>query len=144
MSARVTAAPPALLVGTAVALGGALGGLLRWSLGEAFPDGPGLPTTTLVTNVVGAALLALLPALLRRLPDARAAVAGPALGAGLLGGFTTFSAYAVQVRSLAAGGEPALAALAAVLTLVGCLAAVVLVRLAVPATRPEARPEARP
>lgn len=133
------AQPTAALTGAAVALGGAAGGLLRWAAGEAVPDGPGLPWTTLTTNVVGCALLALLPALLARVPERRAALLGPALGPGLLGGFTTFSAYAVQVRTLAADGRPALAAAAALLTVVTCLAAVLAVRLAVPATAPAGR-----
>jgi CrcB protein len=127
-------------VAVGVALGGAAGGLLRWGADQVVPDGDGVPATTLTVNVLGAALLALLPALLHRLPADRAALLGPALGTGLLGGFTTFSAYAVQVRTLAADGQAVLAAATALATLLGCLAAVVAVRWAVPAARP--RPHA--
>lgn len=35
--------------------------------------------------------------------------ARPFLGVGVLGGFTTFSAYAVEIRALAAGGHAATA-----------------------------------
>ena len=46
----------------AVALGGALGALLRWSMGELAPDEGGFPWTTFAINVSGSTLLALLPA----------------------------------------------------------------------------------
>lgn len=115
----------------AVAAGGAVGAVLRWSCGEAVPDGPGLPGTTLAVNVVGSLLLALLPALavVRRSPVLQAA-AGP----GLLGGFTTLSAASEQTRTLLADGRPALALGYLLGTLAATLAAVAL------ATRLTSRP----
>lgn len=103
-----------------VAFGAAVGALLRWLLGEAVPDGSGFPWTTLAINVGGAFALGLLPviAVVRR--DHRAAVL---LGPGLLGGFTTVSTYAEQVRSLAGAGDVLLAVLYLLGTLVGALAA---------------------
>jgi CrcB protein len=58
-------------------------------------------------------------------------LARPFLGTGVLGGFTTFSTYAVDTRGLLAGGETALA-LAYLLgsVVVGLLAVVVGIRLA--------------
>ena len=85
-----------------MALGGALGALLRWGLGEAVPDGAGFPWTTFAINVAGSFVLALLPAL-RGVRRSRAAGAG--LGPGVLGGFTTLSAYAEQTRALLADGR---------------------------------------
>ena len=46
---------PATLV--AVAAGGALGGTLRWWLGDVVPDGTGFPWTTFAINVTGALAL---------------------------------------------------------------------------------------
>lgn len=105
----------------AVALGGALGAMLRWSLGEAFPGDSGFPWTTFVINVTGACLLAALPVFgaVRRSP-----VLAAGLGPGLLGGFTTLSAYSEQTRALLASGETATALLYLLGTLLACLVAV--------------------
>jgi len=109
----------------AVALGGALGGLLRWGLGEVAPDGHGFPWTTFAINVSGSLALALLPVLpvVRRRP-----VLAAGLGPGLLGGYTTFSAYADDARSLLADDRPGLALAYVAATLVGCVLAVALAR----------------
>ena len=107
----------------AVALGGALGALLRWWLGEAVPDGAGFPWTTFAINVSGALALALLPAL-RVVRRRRALAAG--LGPGVLGGYTTLSTYAEQGRALLDDGRAVLAAAYLLGTLAACLAAVTL------------------
>lgn len=105
-----------------VALGGALGSLLRYGLTTAFPDADGgFPWTVFGINVVGCALLAALPAVAavrrhRLLP--------PLLGTGVLGGFTTLSTYGEQSRALAAGGHHVLAAAYVLGTLAACLLAV--------------------
>jgi fluoride exporter len=85
---------------TLVALGGAVGAVLRVALAEWFPTHPGgLPWTTLTENVVGAFVLGvLLGALAARralAPRARAL-----LGAGVLGSFTTYSTFAVETVAL--------------------------------------------
>lgn len=105
----------------AVAVGGALGGLLRWLLGQSAPPGDGFPWTTFGINVSGAFLLALLPAVaaVRERP-----LLAVALGPGLLGGYTTLSAYAEETRGLLAAAEPALASTYLVGTLAACLAVV--------------------
>jgi CrcB protein len=82
----VAPAPEPLLL-LVVALGGLLGSLGRYGLGVAHP---GL-ATTLAINVVGSLLLGLLVGLR---PHGR--WSRPFLGTGVLGGFTTFSAFAVQ------------------------------------------------
>ena len=106
-----------------VAAGGALGAVLRWSAGELVADGSGLAWTTFAINVSGSFLLALLPALavVRRSPAWAAA-----LGPGVLGGFTTLSAYSEQTRALLADDRVALAAAYAGGTLLACLAVVAL------------------
>ena len=108
----------------AVAVGGAVGAVLRFLLGEAAPDGAGVPWTTFAINVVGCALLAgldLLP--LARRSQTWAAGIGP----GLLGGFTTLSATSEQGRSLLAAGDTLLAGGYLLGTLAACLGAVGLV-----------------
>jgi CrcB protein len=87
---------PALL--GVVALGGALGSLARYGIAVLLPHGRGdLPVATLLVNVTGCFLLGVLVA---RRPDAP--VLRPFLGTGVLGGFTTFSAFAVESDRLLA------------------------------------------
>jgi fluoride exporter len=119
----------------AVALGGALGALARWSLGEALPDGTGFPWTTFAINVSGSAILALLPAVaaVRRRP-----VVADAMGPGVLGGFTTLSTYSEQTRALLDDGRSTTAAAYALGTLAACLVAIA---LASRLSRPEDRDE---
>ncbi|WP_051247763.1 fluoride efflux transporter FluC [Nocardioides halotolerans] len=113
----------------AVALGGALGAVLRWALGDAVPDGGGFPWTTFAVNVSGSLLLAVLPALAA---VRRRHVLAAGLGPGLLGGYTTLSAYSEQTRTLLAAGDAATALLYLVGTLGACLVAVAAVSLVVP------------
>lgn len=117
----MTSALPRLI--GAVALGGALGSVLRDAAGSWVPDGDGMPWTTLAINVSGALLLALLPALaaVRRSP-----VLAAGLGPGLLGGWTTLSATSEQGRSLVADGRAGLALTYLLLTLVTAVGAVAL------------------
>ena len=103
----------------AVAAGGAVGALLRHGVDVTFPvPAVAFPWPTLGINVSGSALLAALGAwpLLQRRPVLVAA-AGP----GLLGGWTTLSAYADQARRLLAADRPVLALGYLGATLVGCL-----------------------
>ena len=108
----------------AVAVGGALGGVLRHLLGELAPDGSGFPWTTFAINVSGAAVLALLPHLAAVRRNVLLAVG---LGPGLLGGYTTLSTASEQTRALLAD-RPGLALLYAGGTLAACLLAVDVVR----------------
>ena len=90
----------------AVATGGALGALARSAAGMAFPTPrAGFPWTTLGINVLGCLLMGVLVALVT---EVRAAppLLRPFLGTGVLGGFTTFSGYAVDGHGLLADGQP--------------------------------------
>lgn len=108
----------------AIALGSAAGGVLRHALTEAVVRvvGGGFPWGTLLVNVVGSAAMGVAAAL------AGGPVPWPpawrhAVMTGLLGGFTTFSAFSIQTVTLAEQGAwPAAAANVAVSVLT-CVAA---------------------
>lgn len=118
MSSPALGTPDLLLV----AAGGAVGAVLRWAVDTTAPDTL-FPWATLAINVVGAAALGLLPALdvVRR--SRRVALT---VGPGVLGGFTTVSAWAGQVRDLADSGEVGLAGLYLATTLAAGLGAAAL------------------
>ena len=107
-----------------VFLGGGAGALARALLQAAFPVSGTLPVTVLVVNWVGAFLLALLTgALLAAAPGgvvpARAEELRLTLGTGFLGGFTTYSTFALALAQLTLDGYWGVAAAYALLSLVG-------------------------
>lgn len=108
----------------AVAVGGVIGAEARYALALAIKHPAGAwPWSTLLINVIGCLLIGVLMAALghaRRPPQ----LLRPFVGTGILGGFTTFSTYAVDVRAMAVHGEAALALAYAGATIVACLAAV--------------------
>ena len=82
-----------------VALGGALGAGLRYTVLRGLPPGAeGFPLATLLANVVGAALLGALVTLPLRVLPARSRWR-PLVGAGFCGGLTTFSTLMVEVAA---------------------------------------------
>ena len=101
----------------AVLLGGAVGTALRLAIDAALPhDDASFPLSTLIINAVGAFVLgALVSRVWGSAPDWLKAALGP----GLLGSFTTFSAVAVSLVSLTAANEwmPALGYLGLTLVL---------------------------
>src|SRR3954471_6812642 len=85
-----------------VAAGCALGGIARWAVAEALPHDPGgFPWSPFSANVVGCFLIGVLMVLVVE-RWSRRPLARPFLGTGVLGGFTTFSTYAVDTRGLLA------------------------------------------
>lgn len=98
-----------------VALGGVLGALGRYALALALPSGD-WPWATLTVNLVGSLAIGLL---VPRLPDGSWR---PFLVTGVLGGFTTFSALAIETTSLIDGGRAPLALAYVLVTVVGGLA----------------------
>jgi CrcB protein len=108
----------------AVFLGGALGGVARYGLALLLPVQPGhLPWATLATNVIGCALIGVLMVIVLEVPGPHR-LARPFLGVGFLGGFTTFSAFAVESDRLISSGKPFTAGVYMAASLVLCLAAV--------------------
>src|SRR3990170_833310 len=108
-----------------IALGGALGAALRYTVDAWAPSAgvDGFPWTTFGINVLGAFGLSALHVYVPTHPRLPRRVRG-VLGAGLLGGFTTFSAYAEEARALLAGGHEALALTYLLGTLVATVLAV--------------------
>jgi fluoride exporter len=97
--------PGSLRVWLAVAGGGLAGTEARYFLGLAAPDSPsGVPWTTLAVNVLGSLVLGFLTTWWAVRPGTPFWLRA-ALGPGLLGSFTTFSAVALSVNMLAAGGR---------------------------------------
>jgi CrcB protein len=106
------------------ALGGALGALSRWGVVLALPrSSGGWPWATLTVNLAGCLLIGVLLAVLaaRRPDDDRLRAF---LGAGVLGGFTTFSSFAVEVADLLRAGTPLIAVAYVVVSVLGGLLAV--------------------
>ncbi len=123
-----------------VAAGGVLGALARYGIENAYPSArEGFPWATFGINVAGCLLLGALMVLVTEVYEPHPLVR-PFLGTGVLGGFTTFSTYAVEARHLFAVGAGGTASAYLAGTLVAALAAgyagVVLARLA---TRPRRR-----
>lgn len=109
-----------------VFLGGGIGSLGRWliGLGALRMLGPGFPYGTLVVNVTGGFVMGVL---------ARILVAGPLgnlhdwrifLMTGILGGFTTFSAFSLDAATLWMRGEAGMAVFYVALSVLGSLAAI--------------------
>ncbi len=82
----------------AIALGGILGALARYGLAVALPSHPGgFVRATFLINVTGCLLMGALMALLAARPTLPP-LTQPFLGVGVLGGFTTFSTYILDVH----------------------------------------------
>ena len=103
-------APSPLMASLHVALGGAIGSVLRYQLGRAMTHwlGPqavtAFPWATLAVNLIGSLAMGLLAGWL-----ARHGEGGEPLrlfiGVGVLGGFTTFSAFSLELMVLADRGQ---------------------------------------
>jgi CrcB protein len=89
------------------AAGGALGAALRHMINTAFFAwfGPAFPWATFTVNVVGALLMGLLVEALAPFSGSSAAAWRVFLATGILGGFTTFSAFSLDVWVLYERGQ---------------------------------------
>jgi CrcB protein len=86
-----------------VALGGAVGSVVRWLVGQAL-GGPAraLPWGTLTVNVAGSLALGVVLAVW---PAERTSAARLLLGVGFCGGFTTFSTFSAELVAMLERGE---------------------------------------
>ena len=106
-----------------VALGGAIGATARYATYRMLAvHGPGFPVATVVVNVVGSFVMGLLAVLMaQRIGNDYA----PLLLTGVLGGFTTFSAFSLDALTLWERGQTGGAAIYVVASVVLSLLAVV-------------------
>ena len=105
-----------------VALGGAIGASARFAvnLAAARLFGTGFPVGTLCVNVLGSFVMGVLAVVLLD----RASPLGPFLLTGVLGGFTTFSAFSLDTLMLWERGQPGLALIYVILSVTASLLAV--------------------
>ncbi|MEJ2863086.1 fluoride efflux transporter FluC [Actinomycetospora flava] len=106
-----------------VALGGVLGSLARWAVGLLAPVAPGgFPWGTVGINVLGSLLMGVLVVVVTEVRAAHPLVR-PFLGTGVLGGFTTFSTFAVDAETLLGGGHRGTSLAYVAATIVGAVGA---------------------
>jgi CrcB protein len=124
-------APSPLVASLHVALGGAIGSVLRYQAGRAMTGwlGPqtvsAFPWATLAVNVVGSLAMGLLAGWLARHSQSGEPLR-LLLGVGLLGGFTTFSAFSLELMVLVERGQGAQAFIYAAVSVMAGLTALYL------------------
>ena len=117
-----------------VALGSAIGGVLRYAVSRAMTVQSGSwPLPTLTVNLAGSLLIGALAAWFASRSASMPADVNLRLFAmtGVLGGFTTYSAFALETTLLGSGGMALRAFLYVVVTVLGCLLAAILGRTVV-------------
>lgn len=104
-----------------VMAGGAIGAALRYLVSLALAGRNGFPFGTFAVNLIGAFAMGLLAALVLR--GAVSESVRLFVGVGILGGFTTFSAFSLESFQMIERGQMAMAAGYAVASVVGSIAA---------------------
>lgn len=106
---REYTAPGRIRLLATIAVGGVIGAEARYGLGVALPHtATGWPWSTLLINTSGCLLIGVLMVVITERVRAHPLVR-PLLGVGVLGGYTTFSTYAVDAVTALDHGEIALA-----------------------------------
>jgi CrcB protein len=106
----------------AIALGGAVGSVLRYAMGRAVHRiaHVNVPIGTFFVNIVGCILVGLIAR--HFLNDEMQPVLRAALTIGFCGGFTTFSAFSLETFGLIAAGDWPKASAYVVVSVVACVA----------------------
>ncbi|ABC62362.1 fluoride efflux transporter CrcB [Erythrobacter litoralis] len=122
---------PPLYATLNVALGGAIGAVLRYQMGRWMTGWLGAPAmsvfpwATLAINALGSLLMGVLAGVLFKLSPGVQDQWRLLIGTGILGGFTTFSAFSLEVWVMVERGQPAFAALYVVLSVSLAISALV-------------------
>ncbi|WP_186780062.1 fluoride efflux transporter CrcB [Streptomyces salinarius] len=107
-----------------VALGGGIGAAARYAASLLWPVATDdFPWTTLCVNAIGCAVIGVFMVVISDVWAAHRLVR-PFFGTGVLGGFTTFSTYAVDIQRLVDEGEARSGLAYLAVTLVAAIAAV--------------------
>lgn len=104
-----------------VMAGGAIGAALRYGVGLALPVRSGWPWGTLTVNIIGGFAMGLLAAFLVKGHVCEAMRLF--VGVGILGGFTTFSAFSLESFRMIEGGAWGQAVAYALVSVTGSIAA---------------------
>lgn len=108
----------------ATSLGGAIGTLSRYGVGVAMPHGTGaFPWSTVVINSTGSLVIGVLMVIVLEL-TAPHRLLRPFLGVGVIGGYTTYSTFAVDAQRLVEAHRPGVALAYMAVTVVTCAIAV--------------------
>lgn len=120
------AVPPTMMLYLLVGLGGALGSMARFGLSELFagPLGETFPWSTLFVNVTGSFLIGFVGTIASESGRPLNLETRKILLSGVLGGYTTFSAFSLQTMQLAHAGEWLRAGGNVASSVVACLVAV--------------------
>ncbi|MEP3225916.1 MAG: fluoride efflux transporter CrcB [Parasphingorhabdus sp.] len=115
-----------------VMAGGAVGAAARYNLGRLlfYWGATGLPYATLLANILGGFFMGVLAAMLAR-SDFVAEPWRLLLGVGLLGGFTTFSAFSLEVLNMIERGNWGIALGYALVSVIGSVLALFMGLMAV-------------
>jgi CrcB protein len=107
-----------------VGIGGAIGAMARFGagklIGHVWPAS--FPLATLLINILGSTLMGVLVGLLARLTPSWSETARLFAAVGVLGGFTTFSAFSLETVMLIERGDMLWAGAYVLLSVVVCLA----------------------
>lgn len=107
-----------------VMAGGATGAVLRYLLARSIPSGAGgWPWPTFLANILGGFAMGLLAVLVLKNSEISNDMR-LLLGVGLLGGFTTFSAFSLEMMTMIEQGNAAQAAIYAIASVLIALMAV--------------------
>jgi CrcB protein len=105
-----------------VALGGAIGAAARYGVGVALVRPGAFPIGVLAVNIIGSFLMGLIVVYLRQKMLSHL---NPFLITGILGGFTTFSAFSLEAYTLFERGEVGQAAIYVIASVVLSIAALI-------------------
>ncbi|WP_299192526.1 fluoride efflux transporter CrcB [uncultured Litoreibacter sp.] len=114
-----------------VAAGGAIGAALRFLVGVGVLrlTGPGFPLAIISVNIIGSFLMGLFVVFAAKTSNTHLS---PFVMTGLLGGFTTFSAFSLEAYTLFERGQTAAAAtyvgVSVILSIAGLVAGIMIAR----------------